>query len=181
MEGTQQAERNFSIRTYRASDHACVRQLFTEGMLEYLEFMPDSRRRTFEPLLNDYVKDSLADDLSRIEEVYMSRQEHPKGNFWVVVEETSDGREVVQGMVGLEYKSPEESELRRMSVAKDARRMKLGWRLLNCLIEFARNQGFKRVVLSTGQHMPQANTMYVGYGFKRVKEDLIAVTYEYLL
>jgi len=53
--------------------------------------------------------------------------------------------------------------------------------LLDALVEFAREQGFEKVVLSTGQHMPQANTMYVGYGFKKVKEDPITITYEYLL
>lgn len=53
--------------------------------------------------------------------------------------------------------------------------------LLDHLVAFARAEGFKKVILGTGQHMPQANTMYSGYGFKRCKEDPIAVFYEYIL
>jgi hypothetical protein len=48
-------------------------------------------------------------------------------------------------------------------------------------VAFAREQGYAKVILSTGQHMPQANTMYSHYGFKRVREDPIAVHYEYII
>jgi hypothetical protein len=64
-------------------------------------------------------------DLSNIETIYLNRVEAPRGNFWVAVEET-DGKEVMKGIVGLEYKTNYEAELRRLSVANDLRRMVSG-------------------------------------------------------
>lgn len=173
-------QRTFSIRQYQPADHDRVVELFVQGMREYVDIMPAPRRESFTPLLDKYIEDSIADDLANVDKVYFNRTEGPKGNFWVITEQT-DGGEVVQGMVGLEYKSDQDAELRRMSISKDARRQGLAKRLLDHLVAHAREQGFEKVVLTTGQHMPQANTMYSVYGFKKVKEDPIVVWYEYVI
>jgi ribosomal protein S18 acetylase RimI-like enzyme len=67
------------------------------------------------------------------------------------------------------------------SVDKHTYEQGLAKRLLDHLVEHARQEGFEKVVLTTGQHMPQANTMYHSYGFTKVKEDPIVVWYEYVL
>jgi hypothetical protein len=92
-------------------------------MREYMDFMPASRRVSFEPMvvsyppsrvvcpvvlagavgrpaadhhdvvrdhvqLNQYIEDSLVEDLAHVDEVYFGRKEAPKGNFWVITEAT---------------------------------------------------------------------------------------------
>jgi len=111
--------------------------------------------------------------------------------------------EVVQGMVGLEYKNNDEAELRRMSVSRDSRRQAnicisitciscmhnssnvvwqgIGRMLIDNLIGYAKQQGYKKVLLSTGKHMPLSNALYSSYGFRRVNEDSEGFFYEYAL
>jgi hypothetical protein len=38
--------------------------------------------------LDKYIEDSIADDLANVDKVYFNRTEGPKGNFWVITEQT---------------------------------------------------------------------------------------------
>ena len=38
--------------------------------------------------LDKYIEDSIADDLADVGKVYFNRTEGPKGNFWVIAEQT---------------------------------------------------------------------------------------------
>jgi ribosomal protein S18 acetylase RimI-like enzyme len=69
------------------------------------------------------------------------------------------------GMVGLEYKSDEVAELRRMSVSKNARRCGVATILTRHLLEFAKAEGYRKVVLSTLNVHVGACKLYEKMGF----------------
>ncbi len=67
-------------------------------------------------------------------------------------------------MVGIQYRSDEEAELRRMSVASDTRRQGIGRRLLETVETFCREQGYQRIQLTTATQLQPAIAMYQRYG-----------------
>ena len=74
-----------------------------------------------------------------------------------------------------EFKIPDEKdcELRRMSVHPDYRRLGIGKMLLIQLKTYAKEQGFKRVVLTTTTYQHEAIAGYEKFGF--VKEKIMLV------
>lgn len=63
-------------------------------------------------------------------------------------------------MVAIEFKNSDEGELRRMSVSSEIRRGGVGRLLIKELEKFAKEFGYKRVILSTGGHMKIAQQFY---------------------
>src|SRR4051812_49024095 len=122
-----------------------------------------------EPLVQKYIDKSVAEDLSHIEDVYLSTTTPRKGNFWVVRRE--GGSSEVLGMVGLQCLNEDECELRRMSVSPNARRMRIGSSLVNKLLSFAKEQGYKKCVLSTLERMTAGRRLYESHGFKEIKKE----------
>lgn len=130
-----------------------------------------------------YIDKSVSEDLTHVSEVYFCRSESPRGNFWVAHRE---GESTLLGMVGLEYLSGEECELRRMSVSKEARRLGIGSLLLSHLLSFASSQGFQRCILSTLERMLPGRRLYEKLGFQEYKRRTIVpgideVSYQYSL
>ena len=121
--------------------------------------------------IQQYIDESIADDLDNLEKVYLSRDVSPKGNFWIA---SRPNDPEVLGMVGLQYLNDKECELRRMSVSPKARRMKVGSRLLLQLLSFAKEQGYEKVLLSTGSIMHAGRKLYEKHGFQKTKEELVA-------
>ena len=140
-----------TIRTFKASDAEAVRHLFAQGMLDF------AQDTDLEGAVRSYIDRSLSDDLADIPSNY---QNHPKSNFWV-----ADLAGQVKGMVGIQKHSAEEAELRRMSVAGDARRLGIGWKLLETVEDFCREQGYSQIFLTTVSQLVPAITMYQKYGF----------------
>ena len=124
-----------------------------------------------EAATQEYIDKSIADDLSHIEGVYLSRTTSPKGNFWVAYREGSDD---LLGMVGMQYLNDDECELRRMSVSTKARRLGVGTLLVQHLLQFARNEGFKKCILSTLTRMIPGRRMYEKLGFVETKTEEVA-------
>ncbi len=102
----------------------------------------------------------LADDLSDIPGHYLNA---PCNNFWVA---EADGE--IKGMVGIQYRSDEEAELRRMSVASDTRRQGTGRRLLEIVETFCREQGYQRIRLTTATQLQPAIAMYQRCGYRLI-------------
>merc|ERR1719409_2433896 len=137
---------SFSIRSVDLErDLPDVWRIFEKGMRLYCDPLPQGSvvKRSWE----HYIKQALADDLARIEEIYLK----PGGNFWVLVDHRS-GDQVV-GCVGVEKLDDSTCELRRMSVAPGTRKAGLGLKLCRQVEEFAALQGFKTIVLGTGSIM----------------------------
>ena len=124
-----------------------------------------------EEATQQYIDKSINDDLCRINEVYLSRTDSPKGNFWVAYRE---GSSELLGMVGLQYISNEEAELRRMSVSRSARREGVGSLLLNELLKFATEQGYQKCILSTLTRMEPGRRLYEKFGFTTTKTEQVA-------
>ncbi|KAG1700691.1 hypothetical protein DVH05_011551 [Phytophthora capsici] len=85
------------------------------------------------------------------------------GNYWVAT--PSDEPTLVVGMVGLEAKPNKEGELRRMSVKSSHRRFGVGRMLLSTLEQWAEEQQFNKIWLSTGSVMQKARDFYIRAGY----------------
>ena len=143
------------VRTFVSADALRVRELFADGIMEFAVGVEDEARR--------YVDHSLADDLADIPAHYLGRL---RDHFWVV--ETGVG---VMGMVGVQERSEDEAELRRMSVSSAARRQGIGRKLLETVDEFCRDKGYRRISLSTVTMLQPAMAMYANNGYKLVREE----------
>lgn len=118
-----------------------------------------------------YIDKSVSEDLTHIADVYSSRSSSPKGGFWVAHLKDQDK---LLGMVGLEYKTEDEAELRRMSVHRDARLLGVGSRLLTHLLAYATQEGFKQCLLSTLVRMVPGRKLYEKHGFEEYKQTELA-------
>jgi len=99
-------------------------------------------------------------DLYKISEVYQKG----RGNFWLAV----DNNKVV-GTIALSDHGGGRGCLRRFYVAKEFRRRGLGGKLLSALLEFARDNKYKEILLSTQETWVAANNFYNKNGFKKVR------------
>ena len=143
------------IRTFRPDDADAVRRLFARGQRDFAAGL--------EAEVEAYISRSLAADLADIPQHYLSQA---GSRFWVAEVE---GR--VRGMVAVQRQSADEGELRRMSVAADVRRRGVGWKLLETVEAFCREQGYQRITLSTVTQLQPAIAMYRRFGFRQVGEE----------
>ncbi len=84
----------------------------------------------------------------------------PRERIWLIGEEGS-----VQGCVALAEVSAEIGQLRWYYVDESVRGRGLGGRLMTGLIEFAREQGYSRIILWTVSLLEEARRMYERHGF----------------
>ncbi len=144
------------IRQYRLADETPVQNLFASGLIE---FSGDVERE-----VHKYVDNSLKQDMGDILGHYLSS---PRSNFWVA----EFGSQLV-GIVGIQTTDDaDEAELRRMSVSSLVRRQGIGRRLLETTEEFCREQGYRRIGLSTVDILKPALAMYRSHGYTTVKEE----------
>ncbi len=146
-----------TIRTFRPADAEIVRQLFARGQIDFAQGTKQ------EAEVQRYIDHSLLDDLADIPASYLN---HPRNSFWVA---EIDGQ--VQGMVGIQQRSTEEAELRRMSVAGDARRQGIGGKLLDTVETFCRDQNYSQIYLATVTHLQPAISMYQKNGYQLTREE----------
>ncbi|KAL9961915.1 hypothetical protein ACROYT_G030951, partial [Oculina patagonica] len=111
----------------------------------------------------NFINDCLKTDLLDIDKSYMSN----KGcHMWV-----AEWNGKVVGMVGLihhENHKPGVAELQRMSVSTTCRKMGIARKLLSELLEHAREEGLKKIVLTTTSAQGPAIGLYKKHGFKLV-------------
>lgn len=156
--------RTLNIRTFQPADAAAVRDLFSQGLLD---FVSDGAYGVFdmgyEEPMREYIRHSLADDLADISASYFNE---PGGHFWVA---EVDGQ--IKGMVGIQRRTQEEAELRRMSVAADSRRHGIGGKLLETAEAFCGRKGYCRIRLTSVSLLQPAIAMYRKYGYQQVGEE----------
>lgn len=95
------------------------------------------------------------DDLSNIKEIYSG-----KGNFWVAL----DGEDVV-GTVAVRDMGNNIAKLKRMFVLVEYHGSGIGKELLDCALDFAKKQGFTKIILNTHLLMHRAHRFYEKNGF----------------
>jgi GNAT superfamily N-acetyltransferase len=124
------------------------------------------RFRVVNTMVN-YVNRETHENLADIEATYFKRE----GTFLVAIDNSS-GR--IVGMVGGDNKGKGVLELRRMSVDLSIHSKGLGTRIVHELENFARKNGFKKILLycTTGQYA--ANRLYQKTGFELL--DLIPMS-----
>lgn len=145
------------IRKFQAGDLPHIISLFVKGM-------NDSNAS------DSYIKQSLKDDLSNIENTYFVG----RGTF-LVIERVADS--MVIGCGGLQdlalqpqrsgsHSGKDLCELRRMSIHTDERRKGYGEKIMGLLISEARKSGFDGITLFTGSWMHHAINFYKKVGFE---------------
>ncbi|XP_040191725.1 probable N-acetyltransferase camello [Rana temporaria] len=109
------------------------------------------------------VKECHNGDLLNVEESYLRR---PNCCFWVA---ESGGR--IVGMVGARPgpNSSSDMSLQRLSVAEDQQRRGIAKALCTTVFDFARQQGYKRVILDTSTFQVNAHKLYQHLGFRITK------------
>ncbi|XP_067101495.1 N-acetyltransferase 8-like 2 [Osmerus mordax] len=122
-------------------------------------------------LYDSFVRERLRTDMLDIPGCYLSQ---PDNCFWVAEAEV-DGRSEVMGMVAVVAKQSagegtgeRYGELFRMIISSSCRRMGLGSRLAQTVIDFCKEHGFSKVVLETSSTQTAAVALYKKMGFTLV-------------
>lgn len=118
-------------------------------------------------LYASYVREKLRTDMQDIPGNYLSRLDDC---FWVAEAEV-DGRAQIMGMVavvGSQRGKERYGELFRMIISQSCRRMGLGFRLAQTVVDFCQERGFSKVVLETSSTQTAAVALYEKLGFSHV-------------
>jgi ribosomal protein S18 acetylase RimI-like enzyme len=145
------------IRSFQPADHEAARRLFTQGQLDF------AQDTELEEEVRAYIQYSLSDDLADISHHYLRS---PGNHFWV-----AEISEQIKGIVGIQRRDDGEAELRRMSVAGDSRRQGIAGKLLETAEGFCREQGYRRIHLTTVSHLKPAIALYRKFGYQLTGED----------
>ncbi len=131
-----------SMRLADDDDHAAVRNLFLDGMIE------------------GYVADNdTGADMENIAEAYFSDEGHSA--LWV-----ADYDESVIGMVGVQKTADHGAEIRRLRVRADYRRQGLGAKLVEQALSFCRHHGYLKVTLDVRIERGPAIALFEKFGFQ---------------
>jgi N-acetylglutamate synthase-like GNAT family acetyltransferase len=146
-----------TIRAYENSDYEAVVALFTRINRELAP--PDMRER-----FEEYIATSINGELSHLRDVF---SESKRNAFWVVEMDAQ-----VIGMFGIESRSEDSTELRRMYLDRAYRGRGIAQRMLQCAEARARVLGFSKLILSTAEIQEAALAFYRKSGYQLVRTEL---------
>ena len=146
-----------TFRRYRATDYDPVAALWTRINRE---LAPVGMEKLFE----QYIATTINGELREITELF---SEARRNAFWVV--ESTD--EIV-GTFGIESRSVNDTELRRMYLDQGYRGSGIAQRMLDCAEAEARALGFTKMILSTAQIQKAADRFYRRSGFLHVRTEV---------
>jgi N-acetylglutamate synthase-like GNAT family acetyltransferase len=132
------AEDGILVRTATNADREAVWQLILDSFLAIV----DSTHESFRPRYDEAGRAAREADLKDIEASYLRS---PDSHFWVA-ESSQHG---VVGCVALQRSAADEAKLIRMAVNPNMRGKGVGEKLISTLYQFARAQGYLRIVLVT--------------------------------
>jgi RimJ/RimL family protein N-acetyltransferase len=150
------SDKSATIRAYENADYAQVVDLFIRINRE---LAPPDMREQFEL----YIQTSIDGEMSRLLDIF---SETRRSAFWVV--ETGDQ---IIGTFGIESRSDDSTELRRMYLDRRHRGRGIAERMLQCAETRARELGFAKLILSTAEVQKAAITFYRKSGYRPVKSE----------
>ncbi|KAL9650154.1 hypothetical protein ABK040_011323 [Willaertia magna] len=141
-----------------------ILNLFTDGLGMYRDIVNKQH-------VDNYIQKSILGYISNINDTYFT---NAKSCFWIV--KNKESQELI-GMVGLQYLSIQNSkenvgELRRMNVKESERKKGIASKLLETLIEFAKEKNYSKIKLSCWVQQLAAINLYKKFGFKIVGEPI---------
>lgn len=125
----------WSIRAYEVADYKDNVALFTRINRE---LAPAHMRE----LLEQYISTAISGELRQLQDIF---SEAKRNAFWVV-----DIDAQIVGMFGIESRSDEATELRRMYLDRPYRGRGIAQRMLQCAEARARELGFTKLILRRG-------------------------------
>jgi RimJ/RimL family protein N-acetyltransferase len=153
---TVTSDRPAIIRSYENADYAEVVDLFIRINRE---LAPPEMREQFE----QYIQTSIDGEMSRLCDIF---SENRRNAFWVV----EIGDQII-GMFGIESRSDDSTELRRMYLDRRHRGRGIAQRMLQCAETRARKLGFATLILSTAEVQKAAITFYRKSGCRLVRRE----------
>jgi DNA-binding MarR family transcriptional regulator/GNAT superfamily N-acetyltransferase len=149
MPVAQRSDNSFTLRSHRPGDMGWVAQ--RHGELYWQEYKYDER---FEALVAEIVAE------------FIQHFDPKRERCWIV---EKDGERV--GTIFLVKKSNMVAKLRLLLVEPTARGLGIGRRLVSECVNFAREAGYKKIMLWTQSELHSARHLYEQAGFKRLSDD----------
>ncbi|KAG1704712.1 hypothetical protein DVH05_005641 [Phytophthora capsici] len=147
------------VRQYRPEDHADVTKIFVQGLMAFDDNLD------FRYLWEERLRMDLTNDFADIEASHIT----PGGNFWVAVA-TKDESSKVVGIVGLQRRAETVGEIRRLFVDPNCQRLGVGRKLMAELEKWSKENGIKKLFLTTNPKKKQALAFYNALGYTKVDE-----------
>ena len=149
-----------TIRQFRSDDSEAVCELFSHAQDDFAEsyLHNEADREGF----REYLEGALTHDLAHVEQSYLQRQ---GSNFWIA---ELDGQAL--GCIGAYRRDDEEAEIRRLAVARSARRQGVASRLLDQAEDFCRDAGYTRTIVWTTNHMAAATAFLKRRGYHELED-----------
>jgi GNAT superfamily N-acetyltransferase len=145
------------FRRYQAADHDPIASLWTRVNRE---LAPVGMEKIFE----QYIAMAIDGELKQLPEIFSDAK---RNAFWVV-----EGANGIVGSFGIESRSDNETELRRMYLDKRYRGLGIAPRMLDCAQTEARALGFTRMIVSTAQIQKAADRFYRRSGFRQIRTEV---------
>ena len=145
-----------TFRRYQTADCNSVASLWTRINRE---LAPVGMEKIFE----QYIAMTIDGELKQLLEVF---SEAKRNAFWVVESENE-----IVGSFGIESRSVNDTELRRMYLDVDYRGLGSAQRMLDCAQAEARALGFTTMIVSTAQIQKAADRFYRKNGFRQIRTE----------
>jgi GNAT superfamily N-acetyltransferase len=146
-----------TFRRYQATDYSSVASLWTRINRE---LAPVGMEQLFE----QYIAMTIDGELKQLLEVF---SEAKRNAFWVVESVTE-----IVGSFGIEGRSVNDTELRRMYLDEGYRGLGIAQRMLGCAQAEARALGFTKMIVSTAQVQKAADRFYRKSGFRLIRTEV---------
>ena len=146
-----------TFRRYQATDYSSVASLWTRINRE---LAPAGMEHLFE----QYIAMTIEGELKQLLKVFSKAK---RNAFWVV----ESANEIV-GSFGIEGRSVNDTELRRMYLDEGYRGLGIAQRMLDCAQAEVRALGFTKMIVSTAQIQNAADRFYRKSGFRLIRTEV---------
>ncbi|MGI8582228.1 MAG: GNAT family N-acetyltransferase [Chitinophagaceae bacterium] len=137
---------NVIIQNASIADAPCISKVLLDSFIQFKSF---------------YTPEAFAATTVSADEVLKRLKE---GNVWVAVKD-----EHIIGTVAV-VKQGNDLYIRGMAVLPEARGLQIGWKFLEHIQQYAVENNFKSLLLSTTPYLPSAIHLYKKFGFEQIGE-----------